>query len=425
MKVINSNTTCLIILFLTFTYLQSELESSEITRRGPDRGCEFYIDVSSSMRWYFTSKDDGTPASIQKFFQIKFDQIINEFKLGPVYLSAFGDVVPKPELVQSNEGIGERFLFNFYQEQKRYFSGKGTDLVGVFENDEFGKHFMSIVITDNIHSVKGGNNMMLIKDALNALINKGLHIYLIGMKSKFKGIIDPLLTGQTTRIWYSGLRPVYIWIVSPSMIAGELVTGQIMNSLREYMQVEFENNENGLKKTEVERRVDSNLKYISLTNIKKMEINDDFIINNVSNSIDNYIITNMGDSIEVLLSRLIEDEATIDIKKPIYNDDLMRYWKVQLTIYPSVGWADIIEEEDFWSLRIKCKKIRNNSILSLNILAVKDESKFWWKKWSTEDDSTIENGGKTLGLNMILKNAIDNLYSSPYKLKTFDIEITR
>ncbi len=424
MKLINIAKTYLIILPL-FYYIQNGLESAEVTSHTPVRGCEIYIDVSSSMRWYFTTKEDGPPTSIQRFLQINLEQIINEDKLGPIYLSAFGDTVPKPELVQSNTGVGERFLFNSYNEQKGLFSSKGTNLVEVFGNEQFGDHFISIVVTDNIHSAKDGSNMIQVRDPLIGLAGKGFHIYLIGMKSSFNGIIDPQLTGQTTRVWYRGLRPVYIWIATRSKPVGDFLTGRIMTSLKKNMYREFVSDAHGREQEVAEGSLYDNIHFVSLTNVKKIDITNDFIVNNATSNINDYMITRKGDDVEVLLSHYVKNEVRIGIKKDYY-DDLRKYWKVKLKIDSNVRWAHVREDEEEWELIINCNKIPKQATLKLKAIAVADDSKFWWRKWSTDDDSTIANGGKTLGLNKILKDFTDiKLYGNPYDLKTFNLEIAK
>ncbi|MGR3303707.1 MAG: hypothetical protein ACUZ8I_14575 [Candidatus Scalindua sp.] len=419
-----------IIFILYFTYNTRELESAERTQKTYDLGCEVFIDVSNSMRWYFKTKKDGQPSTIQKFLQIKFAKILNDSKLlNPVYFSEFNDVVPTPELIQNNIDMGEKFLFKSYKEQKEFFSGKGTDLVGVFKNEKFGTHLMSIIITDNIHSFKNGLNSSHMRDALNEFAKKGLHIYLIGIKSYFKGLISPILTGQTTRIWYSGLRPIYIWIVTPSIKLGDSVTKEIMTWLRKHMQSELVNEVNNRNQSEIEKSISNtegggNLNFVSLTDINLMNINEDFLIDNIIKSSD-YIITAEGEFAEVVLSRYLKDEAKISIRKTNFDDYLSSNWKVIMTIEPEVRWANIRENKGVWTISIKCKKIPRRAVLKLNVLAVAvaDNSELWWEKWSTEDDSTVENGGKTLGLNYILQDFTNPFYSKSHKLNSFDLKI--
>lgn len=377
-------------------------------------GTLLFLDSSMSMRGYFrVSPNKGT--TIQRFMLADLLEILAENCLTPVYLSSFGSNIGKPEEIKSLK------KWSFFESQteleEKTYSQKETNLIGVFQYEKFDRNTVSIIITDGIQSaLEGSQNIAgfdrrifsIIRDKTTA----GIHLWLIGVKSKFRGIVypeRPSLEGRRKPFHYSGFRPVYIWIASHDTNIGHNLAGKIVAKLRSI---------SGLS---------DSVKVACLTSVQPPRVNIKLNTDESSSHIVTKII-NKDNSFEWLVARTKESEINIPIilEESVQSilDDVE--WNINLELEPkNIKWAKLVQKDSDWLLNLTYDFISSKKNLVVIAYAIpRINPRPWWSQWSTEDDSRPENADKTLYLER-LKSIIEEPLGKKYEVRRVSLRIKK
>ena len=365
----------------------------------PTPGTTIFLDTSMSMRGYFrASPAAGT--TIQRFMLADLLGILSEDRLTPIYLSLFGSAIPAPEEIKSLR------RWSFFKEQKKLedtYPQKETNLIGVFENEYFGKNTVSIIVTDGIQSsMEGSQNIIAdfdtrIFNVINDKNNSGIYLWLIGVRSEFNGYIYPERPnpqGIRAPFWYSGIRPIYIWIASHDAETGRNLVEKITARLRSIA---------GSSGT---------VKVAGLTSVSHPFVDIGLDTGSSSSPISSKPVGNS--TFEWLVGRTQEDILSVPINIDAPEDKLKTAfdieWDINLELEPKgIRWAKVIKNDEGWTLNLTYALIPGSGFMSgcnsskgnLKVVAKaipKINPEKWWQHWSTEDDSLEQNAGKTLYL---------------------------
>lgn len=416
-----------LLLTIIFFVISCQKKASEPTKKPAPLipGSLIFLDTSMSMRGYFRVKP-ATGTTIQRFMLADLFGILAEENFTPAYLSLFGSKVTTPERIQSLR------QWSFFESQKRVdnaYSQIETNLIDVFENEKFGKYNISIVITDGTQSsMEGSKNIAgfdtRIFKVIKDIRDKGIHLWLIGIKSEFRGIIypeRPCPDGAKKCFDFSGRRPIYIWIGSPDANIGHNLIEKMVNSI-----------------LKIESSKDF-VKVVGLTSIKYPFINIELETHKSSSPIKPIKPKEISEkSFEYLLAKTKESSVDIPINIFVKKIDSHLYdfdWKINLELDPkNISWAKLIKEDNGWKLKLLYDLIPGSSIFGcnsskgyLNLIAnaiPSISSKPWWNKWSTDDDSRLENVGKTLYLSK-LSDIIENPLRKKYEIEKIIIKIKK
>lgn len=388
---------CLIIL-LVFSCQEKTPE-----RKAPEQpistpGTIIFLDTSMSIRGYFrVAPIAGT--TIQRFMLADLLEILSEDNLTPVYLSLFGSTIPASEGIQS---LRRCSFFESRQRLEDTYSQIETNLIGVFENKQFGRNAVSIIISDGIQSsMEGSQNIAgfdtRIFNVIRDKSNTGIHLWLIGVRSEFRGIVypeRPCPEGKRRSFHHAGHRPIYIWIASHDVDTGRNLVEKITARLRS-----------------ITGSSDA-VKVAGLTSVSHPVVDVGLDTDSSSFPIKTkQIDTN---SFEWLVGRKQEDIVNVPINIDIPKDKLKTAfdieWNINLELEPkSIRWAKVIKDDEGWTLNLTYALIPGSSFMSgcssskgnLKVVAKaipKINLEKWWQQWSTEDDSLEQNAGKTLYL---------------------------
>lgn len=366
-----------------------------------EQGTVVFFDTSTSMRGYFGTTNEQTSV-IQRFLQTEFRNSISENNLIPLFLSKFGDKITSPQKVQGN--IGSLFVFESGSQKKEFFSGENTDLFGVFTKEEFGKYSVSVIITDGIHSGLGGFDIGEMIRAIKTKIDENIYLYLIGIKSEFDYLIFPVITPDAEPFWHKGYRPVYIWLATRNAETGDNLTKDMQLRLKKGSQ-------------------DVNLEAVCLNSIPSPDVNDIEIESNLP-----YFGTaprGKYKEIRVFRTEMDKIDIPLKIKKITSNpDDIEKYWKLSMRLETEVEWADISERNGDWYLSLTYSQLKS-SFLKIKVIAVPDTQRFWWGKWSTNNDSNKKDADKTLYLERLGNQIIEPHCSNERELKSLVLKIVK
>lgn len=389
---------CFTILFASCQFCQKK--TAESPKKPLIQGSVIFLDTSVSMMGYFrTSNSQAT--IIQKFLQTEFHNILSESNLFPVYFSCFGTDIKDPEQIQGN--IRNRFIFDSYRKLKKIFSGTSTNLIGVFKRKEFGIYFASIIITDGIQDSEGFDTGEILR-AIKAKIDEPLYLYLIGIRSEFRGNVYPGISDRGT-FEYSGDRPIYIWIATQEEEIGRNLTEKMVDKL-----CSFAGSSDAIKVAE-------------LTSVFPPYVS----INPNLNSSDILSRPISKNGFKWKLKRTEYSEVNIPIILTTKTRQTISdvEWDINLELEPkNIGWAKLVKNNGEWLLRLTYNLIPGGFGCIFNkgkisIIAVpipKINPKPWWRQWSTENDSLKQNASKTLYL-----ERLELLIKGPL-LKKYDIQ---
>jgi hypothetical protein len=364
------------------------------------QGTIIFLDTSMSMRGYFNiSPAAGTP--IQRFLLADLLEIVAEDSLLPAYLSTFGSEVVAPQKMQS---LRKWSFFDSQENRDRIYSQNETNLMSVFEREEFGRHDVSIVISDGIQSsAEGSQNIAGFDTRIFNVIRKrcesGIYLWLIGVKSRFRGTIypeRPCPDGIKRSFHYSGLRPIYIWIGSHEVAKG-------LNLVRRVVE-------------RIHATLDSSetVRVAGLNYVQPPEIDITLDPQSSSSPIKSRGELKKG-NFEWLVKKTEGKEVDIPIitgeKTGTIQPSLSNFeWNNNLELSPqNIKWARVLKRGGKWHLILIYKLIPakgfftgcrddngNLSIIASSVSTI--HPKPWWSEWSTEDDWRDENAGKTLYL---------------------------
>ena len=395
-----------LVLLLTTSCQKKTTGSSKKSPSVP--GTIIFLDTSMSMRGYFRP----TPAAgttIQRFILADLLGILAEDNLTPAYLSSFGSAIPAPEVIQSLR------RWSFFESQRNVddiYSQKETNLIGVFENRDFGRSAASIIITDGLQSgIEGsGNNIEGFDTRLFKVIkdknSSGTYLWLIGVRTEFNGYIYPERPnpqGRRAPFGYPGIRPVYIWIASHDPNIGYTLVMKIITRIRS-----IAGPLNAVKVT-------------GLTYVPYPTAKIDIDVDASSSPIHSKGLKE--NNFEWLVSKTQEEIINVPISLNIPEDPLESNldieWRTNLKLVPeNIRWAKLVNEEGDWGLNLTYSYIPGGgfgcsfSRGELNIVAITNPAiiqRPWWSTWSTDDDSSAENANKTLYLERLAPIITSNL----------------
>ncbi len=364
------------------------------------QGTIIFLDTSMSMRGYFNiSPAAGTP--IQRFILADLLEIVAEDNLMPAYLSTFGSEIVAPQKMQS---LRKWSFFDSQENEDRIYSQSETNLVGVFEKEEFARHDVAIVISDGIQSsAEGSQNIAGFDTRIFNVIRKrcesGIYLWLIGIKSRFRGIIypeRPCPDGIKRSFHYSGLRPIYVWIGSHDVAKGLNLVRKVVDRIN-----------STLEPSETVRMA-------GLNYVQAPEINITMDRESSSSPIKLMKELDKG-NFEWLVRKTEEKEIDIPIimgeKTRTIPSSLSTFeWNNNIELAPqNIKWARVIKRDGKWHLILTYKLIPARGFFggcsdnngNLNIIANSASNinpRPWWLEWSTENDCRNENAGKTLYL---------------------------
>lgn len=392
----------LICLSAILLFCSCQKKAQEVPAKATPRtqGTIIFLDTSMSMRGYFNiSPAAGTP--IQRFILADLLEIVAEDNLTPAYLSTFGYEIAAPQKIQS---LKKWAFFDFPENKERIYSQTQTNLVGVFEKEEFVSHDASIVISDGIQSsAEGSQNIAGFDTRIFNVIQKrcetGIYLWLIGVKSRFRGVIypeRPCPDGIKRSFHYNGLRPIYIWIGSHDVAKGYNLVRRVVeriNSILDPSETIRVAGLNYVQPPEINITVDQKSSSSPIKPKKELD----------------------KDNFEWLVRKTEEKEIDIPIimeeKTRTIPSNLSSFeWNKNIELAPqNIKWAKIMKRDGNWHLILTYKLIPargffigcrdNNGNLSIVANSVSTiNPKPWWAEWSTENDCLNENAGKTLYL---------------------------
>jgi len=339
-----------------------------------------YVDASQSMRGYFMpSSQKGT--IIQRFLWSKLLVTLREnLEKEPVYFSTFGESIRKPEIL--TQSLLDKFTFLNSDRLRKFFSDKETRLVELFSDESLLQYRMFVIITDGVPSAtdQAGPDPRLIA-TLNKLVDNGKHLWLIGVRSEFKGRVYPETPneyGKTSSFSFEGNRPIYIWLATREIDKGiGIVTGFLerIHSL-------------------IGSGADNLVKVVELTHLvlpkATLRLNVD--------ELNGILPISYPDYVQLRLARSFNGE--IDIPIEIEWEDkkgIAHPRKISWEITPQRRGVRIHQVDQQWILSLPKK------ISSINIgMKVNLQVEPWWKEWSTEDDSFHKHANKTLYLEELI-----------------------
>ncbi len=381
-----------------------------------EQGCVIFLDTSVSIRGYFrTANYEAT--TVQKLLQAEIRNIIGERNLGPIYLSCFSSKVGQPQNIQGN--IGRMFVFNSTSDLNAFFSGTSTDIIGVLNREEFKRYSAAILITDGIQADKTGFDIGEMVRAIKGKIDEGLHFYLIGIKSEFSGFIYPEHSnkeGLKIPLQHTGLRPVYIWIAAHDPKIGNTLAGQVVSKLKDIAS-------------------NNPVKMVSLTDALLPKV-DDLVLDTSSSEYEHKIklIPRSQGTIEVKLANDLRGDVAIPVRfRKDSDDNEESEWEFRMKSEPENKWAKVIKTDEYWALSLISNRIPQHSFaifgdgnnLKITLLVVPNRQQWWWRQWSTPDDSKPEDANKTLYLQKLGENLIEPIYNKNYIMRTLNLKIVR
>jgi len=384
-------------------------------QQSPEQGCVVFADTSFNMRGFFKpSKSSSEEGAVQKYLHTELRNFVSENKLYPLFWSTFSNEIPTP--VQLNENIGTYFSYKSDKDVKDFFRHIHSDLAGLFMSPEFGKHSVSIIITDGIQSTEDGFDIGGMINALESRIseaNEGLHLYLFGFEADFDGFVLPLHSHESP-FWHKGKRPFYIWLVTHD---AEL-------------------------KRDMEKRISGftdDFRSVGLTDISLpvAHVSLDSSSQNRSKQ-KNYLYIERPDGVvDLKLSGIstgtIQIPLTIESDSSVTNDG---YYRLKLQLESSVEWAETTESEGKWYISLNCDRVPSSGFFGggsrneiiIKTIAIPDKDKWWWREWSTENittSTTRVDADKTLYLNRIGKQLLEPNYNAPHDIESVTFRIKK
>jgi hypothetical protein len=279
---------------------------------------------------------------------------------------------------------------------------------------EFGKHSVSIIITDGIQSTEDGFDIGGMINALKSRIseaNEGLHLYLFGFEADFDGFVLPLHSHESP-FWHKGKRPFYIWLVTHDAKSGSKL------------------------KRDMEKRISGftdDFRSVGLTDIS-------LPVAHVSldrSKQKNYPYIERDGLVELQLPRKstgkIQIPLTIESDSSVTNDG---YYRLKLQLESSVEWAETTESEGKWYISLNCDRVPSSGFFGggsrneiiIKTIAIPDKDKWWWREWSTENittSTTRVDADKTLYLNRIGKQLLEPNYNAPHDIESVTFRIKK
>ncbi len=389
---------------------EKKAEEKKAVEVSASRGTIIYLDTSMSMRGYFTTtQNQGT--TLQRFMWQGLIQILDELCLNPVYLSTFGNEIAEPQTITSLDSYA---LFESTHDLDQIYSATETRLIDLLGRDFDCSYGAFLIITDSVPSTSEheGPDPRII-EAVKQKAKEGVHLWLIGLYSEFSGTIYPECRdsyGQRVPFEFSGRRPIYIWIGTKNIDKGKEIAAGIYNRL------------NALG-------AQANIAELTTLDVPRCSIIPD------TEGLSGILITPTAKNrFDLHLSRTTRDSLVVPLKIECQETKIRRDWEYRLEIRPrGLRWVRInSDEENQWRLLIFPKRIPGPGILmgcsmqgvsfdlGLNATPVIER---WWHDWSTEDDSSPENGSKTLYLERFIDTIVNQFSDKTYPVA--DISITK
>ncbi len=364
------------------------------------------FDASMSVCGFFRTKEQcrlngNRGTTIQRFIWEGIEKSILEiFSLKSIKSDSlnflfFGDTLSQQK---RNLSLLNEFSFDKIEDLNRMFYGKQTALLDLFENEKlFSSKILSVILTDGIPSMKNEIGVEpRITRIVNNLINKGNHIWLIGIRSEFDGYIHSQCidrSGERVRFLYKGSRPFFLWIITSDISLGVSITNHFVIKLRNLI------NDN------LEIAADSLVKYIEISSISlpspifslKPAPQVKFFIESAKPKQISFRIANnfVGDFAVFPIDRSIDfnelcDDIAFNMQIQLHDNDTSSGIKLDSSDSSIPQWQLIIP-----------KKAENCQPFQL-IYSICKKRPEWTTEWSTIDDSRQQDANKTLYLDSMV-----------------------
>ncbi|MGR3178219.1 MAG: hypothetical protein ACUZ8E_09200 [Candidatus Anammoxibacter sp.] len=411
-----------IITFFCYSFTDVDGKPENVSGRSENeekQDCVVFLDTSLSMRGFFRplGKD---PSPLQGFLQTEFRNCLSTNKLRPVFFAKFEDATSFH--LEQDGNIANKFKYDSSLDIKQMFSSGSSDIEAVLKNDELYNHHVTVIITDAVQDNVNGFDLGSMIEVVESLIEKGLYINVIGIKSGFDGYVFPVLTVRPAPFKYNGLKPIYIWVVSRDAVLGNNLKNSIFSELKKRMGNIAGNN---------------NLTSVCITHNSTSKIKE--VVLDTSTQEESILVIPRRRDIEIRLSRAFAgDEVVIPVRitKDVDYDDI--YWNLSLELFPEVEWASVELNENMavagmqtiGTLTINYDDIPKSwggMNLQLRVKASSDEQKFWWRQWGTDDDALKENADKTLYLSRLYKKIVEPRFvnKNDQTLKVLNLKILK
>jgi len=426
-KILVAASICLGALFL-FLACQQKPPQAPAAAKAPSRekGTVVFLDTSVSMRGYFNVAP-AAGAPLQQFILADLLGILAEDNLTPVYLSPFGSEIASPQEVKS---LRKWSFFESLESKNTVYSQSETNLLGAFEGEAFVRHDVSIIISDGIQSsAEGSQNIAGFDTRIFNVIRKrsqtGTFLWLIGVKSKFRGIVypeRPCPDGIRRSFHYGGVRPIYVWIGSQDLGKGlGLVTKMVerIHSLLEPSETVRVAALNFVHPPEIKMSMEPESSSSPIKRMKESANGSEYLIKKTQQK-----------EIDIPLA---VSENKGKIQSEFWNMD----WNLNIEVVSDKAkWARTIKKNGNWHLVLNYNLIPGSSffkgcmddhqgrlrITASSVAAIRQNP--WWREWSTQNDCRSEDAGKTLHLEK-LSPMIEEPLHKKYDTASIDVKFNR
>ncbi|MBI5222790.1 hypothetical protein HY990_00045 [Candidatus Micrarchaeota archaeon] len=374
----------ILLYFLLTNVISVPKPKPPLTNKMPkQKGVIIYVDTSMSMRGYFNaSSEPGTV--IQRFMwtpMLTSLKEVEEFYDESIYFSTFGNIVNEPEKLQTP--LLRMFKFNSLNDVNNLFSGTETRFIELLQNELLKDYRCFIIISDGVPSTPEsiGQEPMLIPTFRN-LINSGIHLWLIGIRSEFNGVVYPETHdeyGNIKLFTYKGRRPIYVWVAAQEKAVGVKIVSKFLKNFNTLSGEDYSNT----------------VKLAELTHIDKPKAS---LRLNVIN-MDGILLKEHQDHIELRFANWFNGEVDIPLEINWDREAIPHVKEVSFRIQPHINRVKIINNNHRWLLRVDSRTVSSdiNLFLDTTFLIPK-----WWEEWSVNDDSISKNADKTLYLEPVI-----------------------
>jgi len=375
-----------------------ERRSKEMAK--PERnGIGIYIDASMSMRGFFGYSPNGG-ALIQRFLWSWMQtELLSVLPWSDISFAKFGDelAVPKP-LVES---LGKVFVFKNRKSRDEFFQDTQTRLIDQTRVETLRSHDAFVIVTDGVPSSAqvSGPDPRFIASVRENIIASGIHLWLIGVRSRFSGRIFPEVTGTAGKraFNYDGMRPIYLWVGAPDAQVGRAIVSHIERRLRLMAASESDTDPD-----QVVRVAEFTAHEIPVC---KLTLD--------GTGVSDVLIRSRDEYVEITYSRRAGEILRIPVIAQCSETEIDT--RIALSLEAKTPGAHIERQNGGWLLEFKP---RNITFMDLR-LAARIDSEPWWIDWSTDEDSVPANAERTLFIQQI----VEGLMGAPVDVSLASLKV--
>jgi hypothetical protein len=336
------------------------------------------------MEGYFrTQAEPATP--VQRFLWFGLERALDEaLGGGNLAWAAFGETVGDP--ATGGQSLLERFKFAGSKARGKFFNHKETRLEELFASQPLTEQRVFIILTDAIPSEEGGVTLAqgLVPAIKQSCFSQGVHLWIVGLQAEFEGSIypeTPDLHGNRSSFSYQGPRPVFLWVGADRAHEGALVVKHLVEGLRREV-----------RHRDLERQV----RWVALTSQEmpparltlENRADEGFQVAQGTDDPQTYYYGLANDQLPERI------EARLKLRWAV-PPVLPRPYRLDLRLEPSYQRAfSLLERDGRWWLSIRTGRSLPETVrISGRVVWDQDA---WWREWTTEDDSMLENAGRSL-----------------------------